>query len=344
MTITVAPQTTLERRYRRLLACYPTAYRTEYGEEMIGVLLASTPADQDRPTKAAAFDLIGGGLRARFRLLRTGDGDSPWRNTLAVFSVIAPVLVFATVAEGLVTSYAFVTKFDALTFRYNNRVEGLAIAAAIGLAAVVICPLLARRGRAAAKTGTAIAILAIVAAVAVMFQWLVDYGPYTWDSYLGLMFVVEMVALIASPGPGRGWQLLGRKGLVLLIATVAVLAVSTGLHLAGMVRWNGTPSLWNLANAVDDTAPVVGITLIAVTLRWPAGGRLLALFAIPGYLLAGWDLVERLLTYVYPRYWQSDGVTSAAEYLPTIVIAALVGTAAWRSSRRRRPQVPGSTG
>jgi hypothetical protein len=76
-------ETTLEHRYRRLLACYPTAHRAEYGEEMIGVLLASTPADQDRPTKADAIDLIGGGL------LRTADGDAPWRNTLAVFSVMS---------------------------------------------------------------------------------------------------------------------------------------------------------------------------------------------------------------------------------------------------------------
>jgi hypothetical protein len=145
MTTTLTYQTPLERRYRRLLACYPTEYRAEYGEEMIGVLLASTPADQDRPTRAAAIDLIGGGLRQWFRLLRTGDGDSPWRNTLAVFSVIAPVLVFVTAAGSYVLSIAFAPRFDTLTYPYSHRFVEVAIAGTIAFAAAVICPFLAQR-------------------------------------------------------------------------------------------------------------------------------------------------------------------------------------------------------
>ena len=50
MTETLTCQTPLERRYRRLLACYPVEHRRVYGEEMIGVLLASTPNGQRQPT------------------------------------------------------------------------------------------------------------------------------------------------------------------------------------------------------------------------------------------------------------------------------------------------------
>ncbi len=35
---------TLERRYRRLLAWYPADYRRIYGEEMLGVLMAAAAA------------------------------------------------------------------------------------------------------------------------------------------------------------------------------------------------------------------------------------------------------------------------------------------------------------
>lgn len=335
---------TLEGKYRLLLTCYPAAYRNEYGEEIIGVLLASTPADQDRPTTAEAMDLIGGGLRAWFRLLRTGDGDSPWRNTLAVFSVIAPVLLFITVAGAWVVTNVRVNRLESLDFRYSSTFDELAIVGAIGLAAAVICPLLARRGRAAAATGIAIAVMAAASAVVAMIQMLVEHGAYAWDSYLAIMLAVELVALIASPGPGRGWQLLGRRGIIILVATSAVLAISPGLRLAGYGQDTNGFTLGDLANSVDQITPIVGIALIAVTLRWPAGGRLVALFAIPAYLLAGWDVVQRLLNYVDPSYWQSNGLMEAGEYVPVIAIATLVIAAAWRSYRRRRPRIPGATG
>ena len=86
----VSDTAALERRYRRLLAWYPAAHRGTYGEEMIGVLLASTPTDKDRPSKADALDLIGGGLRTRLRRLRTGEGNPAWRDALAASSCLSP--------------------------------------------------------------------------------------------------------------------------------------------------------------------------------------------------------------------------------------------------------------
>ena len=42
-------QTTLERRYRRLLAWYPPAFRQDHGEELLAVLMACVSDGQHRP-------------------------------------------------------------------------------------------------------------------------------------------------------------------------------------------------------------------------------------------------------------------------------------------------------
>lgn len=57
----------LERGYRRLLACYPRAFRRENEEEILAVLLACAQDGQQRPGLAASADLIKGAIRARLR-------------------------------------------------------------------------------------------------------------------------------------------------------------------------------------------------------------------------------------------------------------------------------------
>ena len=44
-----APHAELERRYRRLLRLYPRDFRARRTDEMIGVLMASAAAGQNRP-------------------------------------------------------------------------------------------------------------------------------------------------------------------------------------------------------------------------------------------------------------------------------------------------------
>jgi hypothetical protein len=57
----------LERGYRRLLACYPRAYRRENEEEILTVLLACAHDGQQRPGLAVVADLIKGAMRMRLR-------------------------------------------------------------------------------------------------------------------------------------------------------------------------------------------------------------------------------------------------------------------------------------
>ncbi len=83
----------LEQSYRRLLSCYPAEHRGTYGEEMIGVLLASARPDQRRPGFAETLDLFGGGAKVRLRALLTGAPDPGWRNALALTTLITPILL-----------------------------------------------------------------------------------------------------------------------------------------------------------------------------------------------------------------------------------------------------------
>lgn len=55
----------LERRYRRLLMCYPRTFRRDTGEELLAVLLTSATVNRRRPGLADTADLVVSGLRMR---------------------------------------------------------------------------------------------------------------------------------------------------------------------------------------------------------------------------------------------------------------------------------------
>ncbi|MFZ1995113.1 MAG: hypothetical protein WAU75_13445 [Solirubrobacteraceae bacterium] len=59
--------TNLERRYRRLLAFYPKAFRHEREQEILSVLMAGAAQGQRRPRLAEAFDLLTNAIFMRVR-------------------------------------------------------------------------------------------------------------------------------------------------------------------------------------------------------------------------------------------------------------------------------------
>jgi hypothetical protein len=73
----------LARRYRRLLLCYPRAYRRDRGDEIVGTLLDLAPANRQRPTFREASNLVRHGLRTRL--------GRPASRTVVAWSLIAAV-------------------------------------------------------------------------------------------------------------------------------------------------------------------------------------------------------------------------------------------------------------
>jgi len=62
----------LERCYRRLLACYPRAFRYEHEQEIVAVLMAGADEGQQRPGPGEAANLIKQALWMRLGLSRGG--------------------------------------------------------------------------------------------------------------------------------------------------------------------------------------------------------------------------------------------------------------------------------
>jgi hypothetical protein len=59
--------TDLERRYRRLLVCYPRAFRREHEQEILAVLMAGAGDGQQRPRLGETADLIRNAIWMRVR-------------------------------------------------------------------------------------------------------------------------------------------------------------------------------------------------------------------------------------------------------------------------------------
>ena len=80
----------LERRYRRLLALYPKAYRAEHEQEMLSVLMAGAAEGQSRPGVAESLDLIRTALVKRIRGTRL-PGEWEYRHA----RIMVPVRVLS---------------------------------------------------------------------------------------------------------------------------------------------------------------------------------------------------------------------------------------------------------
>jgi hypothetical protein len=282
----------LERRYRHWLAWYPAGYRKTYGDEMLGVLLAAAPAGRRHPEPAEAFSLAWSGSRARLgaRGLRT---DERWRDALAVYSLVAPVLLAAIsylepwILKSLLWGAGGGGRrelrplywLDAAGLHLGHRAAGLVMALltmAIPLVPVILGLLRLRRTAALA----AALLLAWTTAAAVT-------GPQLQAPNIVALLVllaVEVVALSGSAGPRRGLRLLSWRGLAMAIPWLAVVALGTA---------EGNEQQVHLGPYVQ----AVVIVAMLATLISARARRLLLLFAIPASPFA-----------VVWRPWETQGL------------------------------------
>jgi hypothetical protein len=90
----------LERRYRRLLACYPAAFRREHEQEVISVLMAAAEKGQRWPRPAEAADLLRGAtsMRLRTRLRTSWAWEYRHRRVMVPVRVLSGIWLVALTA------------------------------------------------------------------------------------------------------------------------------------------------------------------------------------------------------------------------------------------------------
>jgi len=298
----VPPQVRLERGYRRLLACYPAAHRRVHEEEMLAVLMTHAPAGTRRPGIAEAADLLLGALRVRCQP-PTGAAEPGWRDALAVLSIILPVLILLTSA---VSEARLLVSFPAPgAFAYGFPrwlIPGLV--PPLALAAAALLALWMRRAAALAAAG-----LLIVLASGLPSQ---GVALAVSDNYLFLAVALEIAALLASPGPRRGLQILTFKHAALVV--IAMLAVVL------------SPS------PVTPTVmfAVLGVICIAMALASSLGRWLLVLLAIPGYpFFFTWAPFPIALGFL-----PGSAAFVAKSYLPSLILLTLAVVTACRRPLR----------
>jgi hypothetical protein len=90
--------TDLERRYRRLLACYPKAFRRAHEDEMLVVLMAGARNGQLRPGPADSADLLRNAIWMRVRpWARRPAPTVVWALRLMVLAATLELVALATV-------------------------------------------------------------------------------------------------------------------------------------------------------------------------------------------------------------------------------------------------------
>jgi len=330
----------LERRYRRLLRCYPPAHREFHREEMLGVLLAGARPGQRTPGLGQAVNLAACGLVIRVRRIpgwlaacglvirvRRIPGwlaADAGQDALAVVSLIAPAVVVILLALGRgamdATAAARVPFWQLLPFPPSL---GQFVVMMIAWLAVVLLGLTGRRGAAA-----------VIAAISLTLAWLAVLTASVQQSGIGPgglllfpaadfdVFLASLAAcsLALSPGPRRGLAIVGWRRACLMIA-----GLSAGFGFPAIVQ------LVHPAAPVGDLAfRLLGVLAIALAVaatrvRGPAGRR------VAGLVAAGL-LPSLAVTLPYPLY---GGLAPLLVILLVVVLVWPVAIVSWLGRVRR---------
>ncbi len=144
--------TDLERRYQRLLAWYPLAFRQEHEDEMLVVLMAGARDGQRRPALADSADLIRNAIGMRLRPWAQRPVPTVfWALRLMVLGAVLELVALATVlvTEGSLRSVIFrhFPRFTAAQWHAEVHAHVLPVEIGAPVAAVVWLGLAWANGR-----------------------------------------------------------------------------------------------------------------------------------------------------------------------------------------------------
>jgi hypothetical protein len=256
----------LERAYRRQLAWYPPEHRRAHEEEMLGVLMTGARAGQRLPGLAESADLIWGALLIRFRPRRDGSAWPAWRDALAVVSVALPLLYLV---YDSITTASFLRTIQGHPAVIAAFAPSL-IEESAALVIMIALVLLRLRRTAALLAGALLIWFVTETGMAGLPNWSF-FAPHVFmvAAALGL----EIAALMASPGPRRGLQILTWKHYALIV--VAAAAASSTVWLLNTAFLLARISL----------VTIVVLTLAGMALASRLSRRIMVLLSFPLYYL-----------------------------------------------------------
>jgi hypothetical protein len=349
MTSAVGSQR-LERRYRRLLTCYPVEYRAMYGEEMIGVLMTASTPEQRRPDTREAFGLISTGLATRLRMTVRATHAPAWREAAGIFGYLAAATMAALTGYQAVALSA--DPFARWAVPWQEAVLAFgwaltAVAAGLGLRRVA-------------------AIASIAAAAGVAVDVTRDYAEMPWavvsSWWILVLAVTGAAALVMVARPdGERRRPLGTRSRV-AVGLVAVLAVtSPALEWLTAVRTQLDDRTWTESYrtpfqyvtlpmlrpgrpAASIAVAVLVVVLAVVVLRLaPAIRRRVIVLALPAAVTA------LVVMYTFNGFVQSSARFDPPVYLETPQWIALFAVpvlafafGAWMIARYERKLAAGT--
>jgi hypothetical protein len=285
---------------------------------MLGVLLAGA-GERTRPTRKETLDLLRGALLLHVRRLVGADGGIDHRDVLAIVSLLGPIAMLAGAASLVDTLYreartGFLWEWG-LRHYYLLATDLPVWVVWSGVAVLSLFRL-----RRAAAVGAWLGTLGFVVSAGVGMNWFLD--AVIADAGWIVLGTLVAGALTWSPGPARGWELVGGRRVLVLAAAVAA---SVGLVMKSFGTYDmlrrpmevyvggdaGTTMLWFLALAV-----VVAGAVVACGARTREGRRAALALCVP--------VVVTVLMVVLPqdtRYL----VTAAAGYGVPVVLLLVFG-------------------
>jgi hypothetical protein len=352
MTETATGGGGLQRAYRRLLGLYTRDFRERHEGEMVDMLMAAAAPGQRRPDPRDALDIVKGSFLVRLREARTR-GHERWRDALAAFTVLGPVLLVATEVLQFAIPYRgpTVPLIPAIDMSPQERIVHARLGASqipgshgflIILGASLVVAVLALLGTRRLTLGALVALM-----MAAFAYSRLDGGAMPDAERIPMLavFLLVAVALAASPGPRVGrrpvrWQ--HWVILVLVAGTVDLWALGYRAAEVGMEF----PATWIHGGDVSghvyySWSVALGALALVAALIFRVGGPLIALLAAALCPLL-WQTAVGASPALF-TYLAVDGsfvayrvVSQAGGYLPALLVAAWAAARVVLPRRRLR--------
>jgi hypothetical protein len=296
---------------------YPAEHRNKHQDEMLGVLMTGARAGQRWPGLADSANLITGALRIRLRLPHGEGTRQGWADALAVAGVLMPTLVLAFFGAQDLHTLAVMPWGMALTAYAESAAPWIILAVLVLLGLLGL-----RRIAGLAATGMLIWLTVVLAGAP---NW-VYAEPQSM--IVLVIFGLESMALLASPGPRRGMKLMTWNHYAVAIAVPAAI---------GSLLWWLGPAHPAVLGAV--ALAVMAIVLAGMTLASPLGKRLAILLSIPAYyVVTGFLVLPRLETGGGGTMEVWDGpLRITLTVIPFAVLAYVALATALRRARHASP-------